>query len=338
MRAIVVDEAGRGPELRELPVPERGPGHALVRVTAASLNPIDLHIASGHFFDGPPRGPYLPGVEATGVIEDSDTMEPGTRVRVEIVHPGYGRDGTLAEYVVVPEVAEAEDLASQAQVFPVGDDLDDAYLTAIGATGCTAVALMDRVGELGGDLAGAHVLVLAATGSIGSLLVQLARRSGATRVIGGGRDARRLEELGALGVHATVVVGDDLDQLRAELAQACEGRLDIVLEPLWGVPARAALDTLSPHGILLNFGSVAGLDASLSALPLRNKRAIVAGYSGAWTTPAERADTYARLLSVVRSEPLVIDVEEIALDDVAATWPRVQASAGRKYVVRPGAE
>ena len=209
--------------LTDVPTPSIAPGEALVRVTAASINPVDVHISSGRFFDGPPVAPYVPGLEAVGVVEQGSALAPGTRVRVEIVHPGYGRDGALAEYVVVPEIPDNARRASQAQVFAVGDDLSDAYLAAVGASGCTALSLLDRVRETGGRIEGANVLVLAATGSVGSILIQLAKRMGAARVIGAGRDGSRLQKLAELGADATVQIGDDEAAMQAAVRRGVRG-------------------------------------------------------------------------------------------------------------------
>ena len=135
VRAAVVEEMGRPPAAAELPEPKRGPGEALVRIHAAALNPVELHIWNGHFFDGPPRPPYVIGLEGVGVVEEGDRLAPGTRVRVEFVHPGYGRDGALAEYAVAPEEPDASDRASQASVTPIGDELDDTDRRGAGRAG-----------------------------------------------------------------------------------------------------------------------------------------------------------------------------------------------------------
>src|SRR5688500_8311512 len=135
---------GRPPAATELPEPKRGPGEALVRVHAAALNPVELHIWNGHFFDGPPRPPYVIGLEGVGVVEEGERLAPGTRVRVEFVHPGYGRDGALAEYTVAPEEPDASDRASQASIAPIGDELDDPAAAALGVPVFTAMMCLDR--------------------------------------------------------------------------------------------------------------------------------------------------------------------------------------------------
>ena len=238
MRAAVVRAVGEPPAVEEVPSPERPPGSALIRVDAAALNPVELHISRGYFFEGPPELPYVPGVEAVGVVEEGESLAPGTRVRVEIIHPGYGRDGAVAELVAAPEEPDDSDRRSQAMAFPVGDGIDPVAGAALGSSAYTALMLFDRAARAGARVVGGSVLVVAATGAVGRCAVQIARRLGAARVVAAGRDAAALERTRELGADAVLGLGgDDLaERLREE---AGEGGFDLVLEPLWGEPARA---------------------------------------------------------------------------------------------------
>jgi NADPH:quinone reductase-like Zn-dependent oxidoreductase len=333
MRATLVEEVGALPVLAELPDPEPGPGEALVRIEAACLSPVDLHIAAGRFFDGAPRVPYVPGVEGAGVVEAGDELAPGTRVRVEFVHPGYGRDGALAQYAVVPERPDGERRESQALAIPLDDRMDAVSAAALGASAWTALMILERAQRAGAQLEGAHVLVVGATGSVGQCAVQLARTMGAARIIAAGRDPARLERARQLGADATVeLAGARLSQ---RIAAASGGRLDVALEPLWGAPARTIMQALTDGGVHVNFGQIAGSDAELPSLPLRNQRISVVGHSGAWTTPQQRIEAFERIQAIAGSEGLTMDVEELSLDQVPDGWRRLQSSAGRKLVARP---
>jgi NADPH:quinone reductase-like Zn-dependent oxidoreductase len=305
VRAAVVEALGRPPAAAEVPQPRRRPGEALVRIRAAALNPVELHIWNGHFFDGPPRPPYVIGLEGVGVVEEGERLAPGTRVRVEFVHPGYGRDGAAGEYAVVPEEPDASDRASQASVAPIGDELDDTAAAAQGVPVFTALMCLERAEAAGARLEGAHVLVTAATGAVGIVAVQLAKLMGA--------------------------------DLRDRFAEAGGGRLDVALDPLWGEPARAAIDALSRGGVYVSFGQAAAPVAELSGIPLRNRRVTLVGHSGAWATPQERQAALARAheLAASAGRPLVLDTEEVALDEIGDAWERLSKSAGRRLVVRP---
>jgi NADPH2:quinone reductase len=338
VRAAVVEAAGRPPGPVEVPVPRRGAGEALVRVHAAALNPVELHIWNGHFFDGPPRPPYVIGLEGVGVVEEGERLPPGTRVRVEFVHPGYGRDGAVAEYAVAPEQPDASDRASQASLAPIGDDLSDTDAAALGVPVFTALMCLERAQRVGASLAGAHVLVTGATGAVGLIAVQLAKLMGAARVVAAGRNRERLDRALSLGADTAVELDEanGPQELRERFAEAAGGRLDVVLDPLWGVPARAAIDALTTDGVYVSFGQAASPVAELSGIALRNRRVALVGHSGAWAAPAERQAALARAheLARERGTELVLDTEELALDQIPQAWERLSRSPGRRLVVR----
>ena len=125
MRAALVEAMDRLPAITDIAAPVRGEGQVLIEVTAAALNPVELHIWRGRFRDGPPRTPYVPGVEGVGRVVEGGGLEPGTRVRFEVVglHPGYGTDGAMAELA----------LADEPIVSPLPDDVPDALAAALGA-------------------------------------------------------------------------------------------------------------------------------------------------------------------------------------------------------------
>ena len=327
---------GRPPAVATLPEPERRPGEALVRIRAAALNPVELHIWNGHFFDGPPQPPYVIGLEGVGVVVDGERFAPGTRVRVEFVHPGYGRDGAVAEYAVAPEEPDTSDRASQASVAAIGDSLSDTEAAALGVPVFTALMCLERAQRAGASLEGAHVLVTGATGAVGAVAVQLAKAMGAARVVAAGRNRERLERALSLGADATVELGDGVTaaELRDRFSEAAGGRLDVALDPLWGNPARAAIDALTRDGVYVSFGQAASPVAELSGIPMRNRRVTVVGHSGAWATPQERQAALARAFQVAGGR-LTLDTEELALDGIGDGWDRLSRSAGRRLVVKP---
>jgi NADPH:quinone reductase-like Zn-dependent oxidoreductase len=339
VRAAIVEATGRPPAAAEVPEPRRRPGEALVRIHAAALNPVELHIWNGHFFDGPPRPPYVIGLEGVGEVEEGERLAPGTRVRVEFVHPGYGRDGAVAEYAVAPEEPDATDRASQASVWPIGDELGDTEAAALGVPVFTALMCLERAEAAGASLAGAHVLVTGATGAVGAIAVQLAKLLGATRVVAAGRNPERLERALSLGADATVQLEDGLgaEELRDRFSEAAAGRLDVALDPLWGESARATIDALTRDGVYVSFGQAVSAAAELSGIPLRNRRVTVVGHSGAWATPQERQAALARAhqLAGQASQRLTLDTEELALNEIGDGWERLSRSAGRRLVVKP---
>src|SRR5688500_8836540 len=170
---------------------------------------------------------------------------------------------------------------------------------------------------------------------------------GAARVVAAGRNRERLDRALELGADAAVELtgasdapreGDAAAQaagetgLRERFAEASGGRLDVALDPLWGEPARAAIDALSRNGVYVSFGQAASPVAGLSGIPLRNRRVALVGHSGAWATPQERHAALARAHALGR---LTLETEELGLEEIGDAWERLARSAGRRLVVRP---
>ena len=80
MRAAVISELGRLPEIGEVPDPVRAEGEALIRIEAVPLNPIDINVCAGRFYGGSPPLPFVPGCEGVGRVVEGETLAPGTLV------------------------------------------------------------------------------------------------------------------------------------------------------------------------------------------------------------------------------------------------------------------
>ena len=313
------------------PSPHARPGEALVRIRAAALNPVELHIWNGHFFDGPPRPPYVIGLEGVGVVEEGERLAPGTRVRVEFVHPGYGRDGAVAEYA--RRARGARRLGARLAGVG-GSDRRRARRRRPPRSACRCSPR---------SCASSARRPRARRSTVRTCWYRRDRRRGARRGParqadgrgargGGGRDLERLERALSLGADATVELGDGVgaEELRDRFAEAADGRLDVALDPLWGEPARAAIDALTRDGVYVSFGQAASPVAELSGIPLRNRRVTVVGHSGAWATPQERQAALARAHELAERSGAgsTLDTEEVALDEIGDAWERLSSSAG----------
>ena len=238
MRAITYSRYG-GPdvlELTELPTPKVGPDAVLVRVRAASVNPVDWKVREGYLdplMDA--VFPVVPGWDVAGVVErvglDTPELQVGDEVygyvRKDVVG-GEVAGGTFAELVAAP----VRTLARK----PAAWSFEEA--AAVPLAGLTAYQTIRRTGVA----AGQTVLVHAAAGGVGSFAVQVARSLGA-RVIGTASE-RNHEYLRTLGAEP-VTYGEGLAQRVRALAP--EG-VDVVLDYVGGDALDSVPDVLRPGG------------------------------------------------------------------------------------------
>jgi NADPH:quinone reductase-like Zn-dependent oxidoreductase len=298
-------------ELGKPPVPADVAADGSVEVLAVALNPLDLAVGAGRFYGGHPPLPYVPGCEAVGRLDGE---------RAYLFGEGFGtrRDGFLVERVDFPA----------ASAIPVPDAIDDATAAALGIAGLAGWVPVAHVAPVRPD---DRVLVLAATGLVGSVALQGALLQGAARVVAAGRDAAKLERARELGAHETVQLdeeGDLVERFRA----ACGGEgPTLVLDPLWGAPARAAVDAAAPGARIVNIGQSAGPEATLTSAAVRGKQLRILGHSDFAMSRDELRAAYAELAGHVAAGRIAIRTETFPLEDVAGAW--AAQTAGQKAVV-----
>ena len=316
MKAAVISTLGTPPRVTSHPDPSPAAGdQVLIKVEATALNVIDLHVAAGHHRAGPPQLPYVPGLEASGTI----VAGPDQGLRVRAVAPAGlvpGVNGGLAELLLV----------SRATCIPVPDGLDSVAAAAIGAVGTCADLALRKAGLRAGE----SVLVLGATGPLGTAFLQLARLAGATRVIAAGRNPGRLAQVPA--VDGVAVLGEE--PLSGQLA-SLGGPVDLVVDPVWGPWAEPALACLQPGGRYLNVGAAAGDGSPFHVGLLRAAQLTLIGFSGTVVNPADAIASYHRVAALAADGSFTLPAATYSLADAALAWEAQASSPGRKIVVIP---
>lgn len=307
MRAALVEQLGQPPVVGEAAEPQRGEGQALVQVTAAAINPVDIWISMGHHHSGAPEVPYVMGREAVGRVVEGDQLDPGTQIWFR-----PATTGGFAEYA----------LADEAQAIPLPDGTDHALAAALGIAGLTGwLAVEWRAHVQGGE----RVLVLGATGVVGLVAVQAARILGASRIVAAGRDADALAFAADAGAHATLVLGrDDLG-----------GPYDVIIDPLWGKPAEAAIAAAGFSARYVQLGQSAGTEATLRSDDIRGKSLALVGFTLGHVPQQKQVDAYDRLIALASSGELKVERETLPLDWAGEAWSRQQDSPHRKLVLVP---
>ena len=312
----MIERYGEPPVLRDVPEPTVD-GATLVEVIAAPLNPVDLSIASGKFYAGSPPTPYVPGGEGIGRLLQNG--KPGPRVYFRAVLP----NGALAERAVV----------SQSQTVPIPDSVPDGVAAALGTPGIAAYLALTRRAQL---KAGETVLILAASGVLGSCAVQVARLLGAGRIVAGARDEQQLARARELGADAIVDL-KQTDGLSDRIREASGGQLNVVIDPVWGVPGVAALEAMSPFGRSVQLGQSAGPEAVVKSGILRGRYLSILGYTNFLVPWEEQAAAYWTLVDWATSGKLKVEFEVLPLEAAPDAWKRQASSPHRKLALSPQA-
>jgi NADPH2:quinone reductase len=243
MKAVQISRFG-GPEVLEvvdIPVPSPAPGQVLVRVRAAGINFADTLMRRNRYAVTPDL-PAILGAEIAGTVEMIGTGVLGIEVGMRVASPlivGGQHVGGYAQYVVL----DAD------QLVPLPDSLSFEVATALMVQGLTALYLTRQISPRGKT-----ILINAAAGGVGSLLVQLAKRAGAKRVIAAAGRDEKLDLARSLGADLCV------NYTRSgwvELARSASGGgPDIIYESAGGDVTKASLEALAPLGELVVYGAL----------------------------------------------------------------------------------
>jgi NADPH:quinone reductase-like Zn-dependent oxidoreductase len=244
MKAVRVHQYG-GPEVlkyEEAPRPNPGPGEVLVRIRAAGVNPVDWKVREGHMREALAyRMPFVPGWDVSGVVEATGPNVTQLNTGDEVYgYPSVVRDGTYAEYAVVPEA----ELALKPR------SVDHVEAASVPMAALTAWQGLFDAGDLRTDQ---KVLIHGGAGGVGSFAIQLARWRGA--FITATASGRNQEFLRNLGADLTI----DYEKSRFDRL-VCD--VDLVLDTVGGDTLRRSWKVLKKGGILVS--TVEAPDAGLA--------------------------------------------------------------------------
>jgi NADPH2:quinone reductase len=306
MLAIQAVRTG-GPEVLEavdLPVPSPGPGQILVRHQAVGLNFIDTYHRSGLY---PMKMPAVLGLEAAGIVEALG--EGVTRFKAGDRVAYNGTLGAYAQAAVVP--------ADRAVKVP--DEVSLETAAAVLLKGMTAEFLVRRCHKVE---PGQTVLIHAAAGGVGSILVQWAKALGATVIatVGSELKAALARDHGADHV---ILYGEE--DVAARVAEITGGQgVAVVYDGVGKDTFEASLKSLGRRGVLATFGNASGPAPPIAPLELGTKslfltRPRLFDYIG---TTAELDESAAALFAVLASGAVKIEVGQ--------TFPLAEARAAHE--------
>ncbi len=287
--------------VEEVELPEPDADDVRVELRFGGVNPIDRYTAEGRVSpDGPL--PRTLGSEAAGELDGRPVMVAGEGL-------GSTRDGVWAQAAVVPAGAVVE--------IPAGVGLSEA--AAMGVAGLTA---RNCVREVAGVTAGDRVLVLGASGGVGSMIVSLARAAGAT-VWGQTGSAAKAAAITADGADRVIIGGPE--QVAPAVADFAP---TVAFDPLGDGFVAPVVEALVARGRLVSFGVSAGAEVTFNMQMVYRKALSLLGYGGGQLTREERRRGLEAALEAVRAGDLKVRIDEIvALDQVNDALQRLSDRA-----------
>ena len=311
---IIVKKVG-GPEVLEqdeVDVGDPGSGEIRVRHTAIGLNYIDTYFRTG-LYPSPVGLPYVPGLEASGVIESIgegvDNLQVGQRIAY-----GTGPLGAYSQSRLIPA----------AKTVAIPDSIDDEIAASMMLKGMTAQYLLRQTYRV---KAGDTILYHAAAGGVGLIICQWAKHLGAT-VIGTVGTTEKGELAKKYGCDHIINYNEDDFAKRVE--EITEGKkLPVVYDGVGKSTFMKSLDCLAPRGLMVSFGNASGAVDSFNLGVLTAKGSLYVTRPTLMNYTASREELLAcanDLIEVVQSGAVKIEVNQrFALSDAAEAHRALEA-------------
>ena len=278
MKAAVIREFGDVDVLQydDVPVPQPKPGQLLIKVLAAGVNRLDHYIRAGSVAPELPF-PFILGADAAGEVaaigegvagfaigervvpaagfatEDRESDIRPTATAPSFALPGLHTAGTYAQYMEVPARATVKDETG----------LEPELIATLPVVLATATRAVRQVGEV---KSGDYVLVHSGASGSGSMLIQVAKASGAKVATTIRNEAKR--EF-ANGTGADLVINMKTEDFVERVKEWTDGRgADVVIDNLGGDVLSKSIDAAKPLGVVVAFGFAAGTEVTFNVQSL----------------------------------------------------------------------
>lgn len=283
--------------IEQVELPEPGPDEVLVEIQFGGINPVDRYMAEGRVAPGGPL-PRTLGSEGSGLLDGRPVLISGGGL-------GGGRDGVWAQAAIVPK--------SSIHEVPEGVELTD--VAAMGVAGLTAYNVVHDLARVNAE---DRVLVLGASGGVGTMIVSLAHSAGAA-VWGQTGSADKVAGIERLGADRVIVAGPE--ELSGELAEL---EPTVVFDPLGDGFLEPVVDSVAPAARIVSFGTSAGAEVQFNLQTLYRKGVSLLGYGGMLVSTEVRQRGLAAALEALKAGELRVVVDEVLpLEDVNEAFRRL---------------
>lgn len=305
-KALVVEEAGENKfsrTIKERSLDELPEGDVLIKVSYSSLNYKDALSSSGN------RGvtknyPHTPGIDASGVVEESASADfkAGDEVLVTGFDLGANTSGGYGEYIRVP--------AGWVIKLPSGLSLRESMV--YGTAGFTAALSVYKMEEHGVEPGMGEVLVTGATGGVGSVAAAILAKSGYEVVASTGK-ADKAQFLLDLGVKEVIGREDAKDESGRPLLKS---RWAGVVDTVGGEILATAIKSAKLHGVVTCCGNVASADLPINVYPFILRGVSLVGIDSAYCPMEERQKVWSKIAGDWKLDVLDKLSTDITLDEL----------------------
>jgi NADPH2:quinone reductase len=325
MKAWPIHEFGsvRNLKFEEVPLPDPAPGEALVRMEFAALNPADAFLLMGRY-PGAGKPPLIVGRDGCGTIERpaaGGRFVMGERVLLLRSEVGVKRNGTLAQYVAVPE----ESLAP----------LPKGWTPQEGAAGPLVLLTAWRaLVEEGRLTPGGRVLITGASGGVGTAALLLGKALGG-KVAALSRNAEKAMRLIELGADAVFDPADP--DLVKKVVHALDGAgADVVVENVSGPALDRSVAMCAPCGRIALIGMLGGVKAELDLPAILFRGIHLAGIFMSQYTPASAQTAWRGIVEALAKTGQRPPVDSVfVLDRAPEAFARLREGPMGKVLVGP---
>jgi NADPH:quinone reductase-like Zn-dependent oxidoreductase len=265
MKAIVFDQFGEPADVlrvRDVPIPEPGPGQVRVRMIASPVNPSDLLVVRGRY-GVLPTLPATPGFEGVGVVDKAGPGLIGWLVKGKRVTVINDMGGNWAEYAVI----------SARQARPVAADIPDEQVASFFINPATVLAMARHVLAVP---KGDWLLQSAAGSQLGRMIIKLGRHDG-FRTLNVVRRPEAIAELKALGGDAVISSSEGPIDEQVRQVTGTDG-VRFAVDPVGGDTGTGVFDSLAAEGRMLVYGTLSGEPLRIDPRKMIAGRRVVEGF------------------------------------------------------------
>lgn len=305
MRAAIVKAKGVIPVMGQFDSPVATEGEVIVNVTATALSRVSKFRSMGLHYSSTAHFPIVAGLDGVGTLKD------GTRVYFAMPTAPHG---SLAEQTIVGEKLTVR----------LPDGIDDLTAAAIANPAMSSwAALVFRAGFKPGQT----VLINGATGSSGSIAVQIAKGLGAKKIIVTGRNESKLQTLEAdQAIAFDMLVDNGQNKFERALMPVIAEGVDVVLDYLWGDSALAIMSALAKTNAnratrFVSIGTSSGQeDIQLPSSILRSSTIELVGSGDKSVSKADLLSAVKGVFEMAAEGKIKIAIKEYALEEIEEAW------------------